>query len=94
MGSPISSLPGVEPALNGAIAKTQVGKFSAHPVVGNNAVYVFKVNDRRTLNLDEQRKQQIAQEVMQKNMRYLRNSGFGDIEKNAEIEDNRNLHQN
>ena len=94
LGSPISNLPGNEPALNGAIAKTQVGKFSSHPIVGNNAVYVFKVNDRRTLNLDEQRKQQIAQEVMQKNIRYLRSAGFSDIEKNADIEDNRNLHQN
>ena len=91
LGSPISSLPGNEPALNGAIAKTQVGQFSAHPIVGNNAVYVFKVNDRRTLNLDEQRKQQISQEVMQRNRSYL---SFKDIENNAEIEDNRNLHQN
>lgn len=92
LGVPISNLPGGnEPALNGAIAKTQAGKFSSQPVVGNNGVYVFEVKNKNAITLDEQRKKQIDQSVLQGNLMYL---NFNDIINNAEIEDNRNIHQN
>ena len=36
-----------EPALNGAVARTMVGQFSARPVKGNAGVYLFQVKNSR-----------------------------------------------
>ena len=94
LGNPIYNLPGSEPALNGAIAKTQANQFSSHPIVGDNAVYVFKVTEKRTLNLDEQKKKEIGSQVARRNQQYLQYFKFRDIQNNAEIEDNRNITPN
>ena len=87
--NPYAPSPG-EPALNGAIAKTQKGQFSSHPVRGQYGVYVFEVIDKRTAEVDEGQKMQAAQQIMQENTRKALN--FRDLYLNAEVEDNRNLH--
>ena len=79
-----------EPALSGAVAATQKGQFSAHPVKGYGAVYVFKVNDKRTLEGKFDTKE-YEQRAMQNNMQSLSRSAFQELYLNAEVKDNRYL---
>ena len=76
-----------EPALSGAVAGTQNGKFSKNPVKGNGGVYVFNVkskvsramqyNEKEYLQRQAQRQMQMAGNYMQE--LYLK----------ADIKDNR-----
>ena len=79
-----------EPALSGAVAATEKGQFSAHPVKGYGGVYVFKVNDKRTLEgkFDEK---EYAQKAMQNNMQNLSRTAFQELYLNADVKDNRYL---
>ena len=79
-----------EPALSGAVAATEKGQFSAHPVKGYGGVYVFKVNDKRTLEgkFDEK---EYAQKAMQNNMQTLSRTAFQELYLNADVKDNRYL---
>ncbi|MBR6981351.1 MAG: SurA N-terminal domain-containing protein [Prevotella sp.] len=79
-----------EPALSGAVAATEKGKFSAKPVKGNSAVYVFLVEDRRTLEGKYDEKE-YKQRMEQDNLGVLMNYFFTDLLYNAELKDNRYL---
>mgnify|MGYP002624036188 CR=1 FL=1 len=89
LASPISNFPS-ESGLVGAIAKTAKGQFSSHPIVGEDGVYIFKVVDKRTLDLDETEKKNSAQRIISQYYQML-SSAFNDILNNAEVTDNRNL---
>lgn len=86
----VSAVQSQEPALSGAVAATQKGQFSAHPVKGYGAVYVFKVNDKRTLEGKFDTKE-YEQRAMQNNMQSLSRSAFQELYLNAEVKDNRYL---
>ncbi len=79
-----------EPALSGAVAATEKGQFSSHPVKGYGAVYVFKVNDRRTIEGKYDEKE-YAQKAMQNNMQSLSRTAFQELYLNADVKDNRYL---
>ena len=86
----IPAIQAQEPALSGAVAATAKGKMSAKPVKGNNAVYVFQVIDRRTLEgkFDNKEYQNKAAQ------RYLNNIGQtfqNELMKAANVTDNRYL---
>ncbi|MBO4820042.1 MAG: SurA N-terminal domain-containing protein [Prevotella sp.] len=86
----ITELQTSEPALSGAVAATEKGKFSAKPVKGNNAVYVFLVEDRRTLE-GEFNEKEYMQRVMQREAQNVMQASGMDLYFNAEIKDNRYL---
>lgn len=78
-----------EPALSGAVAGTEKGKFSARPVKGNSGVYLFQVVDRKKndAKFDAKAEQQeIAQKAMQAAGRYLQ-----ELYIKAKVKDNRYL---
>ena len=79
-----------EPALSGAVAATPKGQFCAHPVKGYGGVYVFKVNDRRTLDGKFDAKDYEAR-AAQQNMQSISRSAFQELFLNADVKDNRYL---
>ncbi len=85
----VSALQAREPALSGAVAATEKGKFSARPVVGNAGVYVFQVKDRRTLDGKFDAKES-ATRTAQSYMQSLR-SMMQELYINANVVDNRYL---
>ena len=85
----VSALQAREPALSGAVAATEKGKFSAKPVVGNAGVYVFQVKDRRTLDGKFDAKES-ATRTAQSYMQSLR-SMMQELYINANVVDNRYL---
>lgn len=86
----VGALQSQEPGLSGAVAATQKGQFSAHPVKGYGGVYVFKVNDRRTIEgkFDEK---EYAQKAAQNTMQNLSRTAFQELYINADVKDNRYL---
>lgn len=79
-----------EPSLSGAVSATEKGKFSAKPVKGNSAVYVFKVDDKRTLE-GQFKEKEYAQRLAQMNSQNVLQTVFMDLYYNAEVKDNRYL---
>ncbi len=79
-----------EPALSGAVAATPKGQFCTHPVKGYGGVYVFKVNDRRTLDGKFDAKDYEAR-AAQQNMQSISRSAFQELFLNADVKDNRYL---
>jgi peptidyl-prolyl cis-trans isomerase D len=76
-----------EPALSGAVAATQLGKFSSHPVKGEGGVYMFQVKDKRSLALKYDEKsylQRLAQRAMQMAGNFMQ-----ELYIKADIKDNR-----
>ncbi len=92
LGSPVfvSALQSQEPALSGAVAATEKGKFSAHPVKGYGGVYVFKVNDKRTVEGKFDAKE-YASRASQNYMSNLSRTVFQELLLNADVKDNRYL---
>ena len=86
----VSAMQSQEPALSGAVAATEKGKFCAHPVKGYGAVYVFKVNDRRKLEGTFDAKE-YQNRVAQSYMSALGRSAFQELFINADVKDNRYL---
>ena len=86
----ISATQSQEPALSGAVAATEKGKFSARPVKGYAAVYLFQVNDRRTVEgkLDNK---EYENKAAQMNLQNLSRTVFQELYLNAEVKDNRYL---
>ncbi len=78
-----------EPALSGAVAATQKGKFCATPVKGNAGVYFFQVEEKKTLDNKFDAK---AAEERQK-QRAMQSAGnfMQELYQNAEVKDNRYL---
>lgn len=78
-----------EPALSGAVAATQKGKFCATPIKGNAGVYFFQVEEKKTLNNKFDAK---AAEERQK-QRAMQSAGnfMQELYQNAEVKDNRYL---
>ena len=77
-------------ALSGAVCATEKGKFSAHPVKGNQGVYVFQVTDRRKLEgaFDvKSYENKAAQGYMSMFSRMV----FNELVNNAHVTDNRYL---
>ena len=79
-----------EPALSGAVAATEKGQFCSHPVKGYGGVYLFKVNDRRTLEGKFDAKEYEAR-AAQMNMQSISRSAFQELFLNADVKDNRYL---
>ena len=79
-----------EPALSGAVAATDAGKFSAAPVKGNAGVYLFQVNKKQTragVKYDAKTAEQTQkQRMMQYAGQFMR-----DLFQKANITDNRYL---
>lgn len=76
-----------EPALSGAVAATQLGKFSSHPVKGEGGVYMFQVKDKRSLALKYDEKsylQRLSQRAMQMAGNFMQ-----ELYIKADIKDNR-----
>ena len=76
-----------EPALSGAVAGTQSGKFSKNPVKGNGGVYVFNVKSKvsRAMQYNEKEyMQRQAQRQMQMAGNYMQ-----ELYLKADIKDNR-----
>ena len=78
-----------EPALSGAVAATQKGKFCATPIKGNAGVYFFQVEEKKTLGNKFDAK---AAEERQK-QRAMQSAGnfMQELYQNAEVKDNRYL---
>lgn len=78
-----------EPALSGAVAATQKGKFCATPIKGNAGVYFFQVEEKKTLDNKFDAK---AAEERQK-QRAMQSAGnfMQELYQNAEVKDNRYL---
>ena len=92
LASPVflTELQGQEPALSGAVAATEKGKFSSHPVKGYNGVYVFKVDDKHATEGKFDAKQYEG-EAVQRYMQALGRSAFQELFINADVTDNRYL---
>ena len=79
-----------EPALSGAVASTEKGKFSAKPVKGNGGVYLFLVEEktqREGVKFDaKSEERELSQRAMQAAGRYM-----NELYLNAKIVDNRYL---
>ncbi len=79
-----------EPALSGAVAATEKGKFCSSPVKGRAGVYYFKVNDRRTLG--DVKYDEAEYEAKQRQVALQSASAFmQDLLANAGVKDNRYL---
>ena len=85
----IAAVGASEPALSGAVAATQQGKFSAHAVKGNAGVYLFQVlkKQQRPGKFDAKVE---SQKLRQKYMQYAGNF-INELYLNANVEDNRYL---
>ena len=86
----ITAIQASEPALSGAVAATEKGKFSSKPVKGNSAVYVFSVDDRRTTEGKFDAKE-YAGRTSQMDAQNVLQTVFMDLYYNAEVKDNRYL---
>lgn len=86
----IPALQASEPALSGAVFATPKGKFSSHPVKGNAGVYVFQVTDKKQLPGKFDAKQ-YAEQVAMQNMRTMFQSIQQDLQRKADVVDNRYL---
>jgi peptidyl-prolyl cis-trans isomerase D len=86
----VSDIQSQEPALSGAVAATEKGKFSAHPVKGYGGVFVFNVNDRRTVDGKFDAKEYQAR-AAQNNASMVTRSVFQELFINADVKDNRYL---
>ena len=86
----ITAIQASEPALSGAVAATEKGKVSSKPVKGNSAVYVFKVDDRRTTEGQFDAKE-YAGRTAQGDAQSVLQTVFMDLYYNAEVKDNRYL---
>lgn len=78
-----------EPALSGAVSATAKGKFSAQPVKGNAAVYLFQVTGKTTTNVPFKATEE-EQKLRQKYMQYT-GSFMNELYLNANVTDNRYL---
>lgn len=78
-----------EPALSGAVAATQKGKFSSHAVKGNAGVYLFQVKSK-TMRPGKFNDQEVEQRLKQKAMQYAGNF-MQELILNANVVDNRYL---
>ena len=85
----ISAIQAREPALSGAVAATEKGKFSAKPVVGNSGVYVFQVKDRKALDgkFDAKEAQNRTAQTYMQSLRSM----LQELYINANVVDNRYL---
>ena len=85
----VSALQAREPALSGAVAATEKGKFCAKPVVGNSGVYVFQVKDRRQLEgkFDAKEAQNRTAQTYMQSLRTM----MQELYINADVVDNRYL---
>ena len=85
----VSALQAREPALSGAVAATEKGKFRANPVVGNSGVYVFQVKDRRQLDgkFDAKEAQNRTAQTYMQSLRTM----MQELYINANVVDNRYL---
>ncbi len=86
----LSELQAQEPALSGAVAATEKGKFSAHPVKGMSGVYLFQVKDKRTLPGKFDAKTATAK-TTQAYLSNLSRTVFQELMINANVKDNRYL---
>lgn len=86
----VPELQAQEPALSGAVAATEKGKFSAHPVKGNVAVYTFLVKDRRQLE-GKFNKQQYQEKTAQRYLNMIGQTFQNELMKSANVTDNRYL---
>ena len=79
-----------EPALSGAVAMAKEGQFSAAPVKGNGAAYLFQVlskKEREGVKFDAaQQAQQLKQKAMQAASRFM-----NELYLKADVKDNRYL---
>lgn len=78
-----------EPALSGAVAATQLGKFSSHAIKGNGGVYLFQVKNKKNLAQKYDEKsylQRQAQRAMQMAGNFMQ-----ELYIKANIKDNRYL---
>ena len=78
-----------EPALSGAVAATQQGKFSSHAVKGNAGVYLFQVKSKK-MRPGKFNEQETEQRLKQKAMQYAGNF-MQELVMNADVVDNRYL---
>ena len=86
----IAELQASEPTLSGAVFATPKGKFSTHPVKGNAGVYLFQVTDKKQLPGKFDAKQ-YAEQVAMQNMRTMFQTIQSDMQRKADVEDNRYL---
>ena len=86
----ISELQAQEPALSGAVAATEKGKYSSHPVKGLSGVYMFLVKDKRTLPGKFDAKEATAG-AAQSYLSNLSRTVFQELMVNANVKDNRYL---
>ena len=86
----LTELQAQEPALSGAVAATEKGKYSAHPVKGLSGVYMFQVKDKRALpgKFDEKA---AAAKAAQSYLSNLSRTVFQELMINANVKDNRYL---
>ncbi len=69
----IQGMGAVEPALSGAVAATQVGKFCKAPVKGNSGVYVFQVT-KKAMRVGSKYNESVQmQQCAQQSMQYVGN---------------------
>lgn len=87
----VSDLQSQEPALSGAVAATEKGKFSAKPVKGYGGVYVFQVVDRRNVEGAKFNVKDYETKAAQSNLQSLSRSAFQELYLNADVQDNRYL---
>lgn len=85
----VQSIGASEPAISGAVAATQQGQFSAHPVKGNAGVYLFKVLKKGTRSGKYDEKAQESK-LAQRNMQMAGNF-MQELFINADVTDNRYL---
>jgi len=79
-----------EPALSGAATATAKGKFSARPIVGNAAVYLFQVTDKKTLPGKFEQKQYGQKAAMGELQRLFQAIQY-ELQRKADVTDNRYL---
>lgn len=80
----------VEPALSGAVAGTDAGKFSKAPVKGNAGVYVFQVVKKAMRAGSKYNEAMVMQQTAQMNMQLISNF-MQDLILKANVVDNRYL---
>ena len=79
-----------EPALSGAVAATEKGKFCATPITGNGGIFLFSVEDKSMTEGEEYNEQDYEQRTRNTIMQYASNF-MQQLYVNAEITDNRYL---
>ncbi|MBR4388794.1 MAG: SurA N-terminal domain-containing protein [Prevotella sp.] len=86
----VTELQAQEPALSGAVAATEKGKFSSHPVKGNAAVYTFLVKERRQLE-GKFNNMQYQSKTAQRYLNMIGQTFQNELMKSAQLTDNRYL---